>query len=186
MGHTTPGGIRAESSVQALQGKLGGPTDYPVRSAPRAHLGESKWATDQASGATGPAFYERNNPIYGPELPKTPITTPKPSKPTATTTPKAPKTTTPKAPSTTVPKTPVTTVPTSVSPPSTAPRQYDERGKGIGEPLDIRVGDPMPVKPKKPAGVSKTEWEMSDAVIDYEVRLQNYYRYNKITPPKKK
>ena len=99
--------------------------------------------------------------------------------PTATTVPKVPTTAAPK-------KTTVTTVPTSVSPPSTAPRQYDERGKGIGEPLDIRVGDPMPVKPRKPAGVSKTEWEMSDAVIDYEVRLQNYYRYNKITPPKKK
>ena len=214
MGHTTPGGIRAESSVQALQGKLGGPTDYPVRSAPRAYPGESRWATDQASGATGPAFYERNNPVYGPALPTTPTKTPAKTRasktptattvpkttatttPTATTVPKTTATTTPKTPVTTVPKTStattvlkkssVTTVPTSVSPPSTAPRQYDPQGKGIGEPLDIRVGDPMPVKPAKPAGVSKVKFDMSDQMIDYEVRLANYYRYNKITPPKKK
>lgn len=200
MGHTTPGGIRAESSVQALQGKLGGPTDYPVRSAPRAYPGESRWATDQASGATGPAFYERNNPVYGPALPTTPTKTPAKTRasktPTATTVPKTTATTTPKTPVTTVPKTStattvlkkssVTTVPTSVSPPTTAPRQYDPQGKGIGEPLDIRVGDPIPVKPAKPTGVSKVKFDMSDQMIDYEVRLANYYRYNKITPPKKK
>ena len=108
-------------------------------------------------------------------------------KPPTTTVPKTTATTVPKAPTTTVPKkTTVTTVSTSVSPPTTAPRQYDPQGKGIGEPLDIRVGDPMPVKPAKPAGVSKVKFEMSDQMIDYEVRLANYYRYNKITPPKKK
>ena len=104
----------------------------------------------------------------------------------ATTVPKPVTTTVPKPVTTTVPKPTATTVPTPASPPSTAPRQYDKRGKGIGEPLDIRVGDPMPVKPQKPGGISKAQWEMSDAVIDYEVRLANYYRINKITPPKKK
>ena len=105
----------------------------------------------------------------------------------ATTVPKPVTTTVPKPVTTTAPKkSTATTVPTPASPPPTAPRQYDKRGKGIGEPLDIRVGDPMPVKPVKPGGISKAQWEMSDAVIDYEVRLQNYYRINKITPPKKK
>jgi hypothetical protein len=201
MGHTTPGGIRAESSVQALQGRLGGAKDYPIVSARRADLRESKWATDQTSGATGPAFYERNNPVYGPALP--PIKASKTKTPTATTVPKPTVTTVPtattvpkpvitkgskkdKTTATTVPKASVTTVPTSASPPSTAPRQYDSQGKGIGEPLDIRVGDPMPVKPDKPIGVSKAKFAMSDQQIDYEVRLANYYRYNKITPPKKK
>lgn len=99
---------------------------------------------------------------------------------------KPPTTTVPKtSTATTVPKPVATTVPTSVSPPTTAPRQYDSQGKGIGEPLDIRVGDPMPVKPAKPAGVSKVKFDMSDQMIDYEVRLQNYYRYNKITPLKR-
>jgi len=42
----------------------------------------------------------------------------------------------------------------------------------------------MPVKPAKPIGVSKVKFDMSDQMIDYEVRLANYYRYNKITPPK--
>ena len=109
-------------------------------------------------------------------------------KPPTTTVPKtSTATTVPKPVTTTVPKkSSVTTVPTSVSPPTTAPRQYDPQGRGIGEPLDIRVGDPMPVKPAKPTGVSKVKFEMSDQMIDYEVRLANYYRYNKITPPKKK
>ena len=203
MGHTTPGGIRAESSVQALQGKLGGPTDYPVRSAPRAHLGESKWATDQASGATGPAFYERNNPIYGPELPKTPITTPKPSKPTATTTPKAPSTTTPKAPSTTTPKkttttttpkAPTTTVakaPTTTAPKSTTPTTvvagkpgsvYDQLGtRTSGSYRDPKPGDPEPTKPAMPRGLSKADrdlWKNSDAMYDYENALYAWRKFN--------
>ena len=138
-----------------------------------------------------PAF--KNPPGTKPPARSKPTKETKGGKPTATTIPATtipattiPATTVPKPVTTTVPKPTATTVPTPASPPSTAPRQYDKRGKGIGEPLDIRVGDPMPVKPVKPGGISKAQWEMSDAVIDYEVRLANYYRINKITPPKKK
>jgi len=232
MGHTTPGGIRAESSVQALQGRLGGAKDYPVRSVPRTHLGESKFATDQASGATGPAFgtgrrgidirdqnayVQRVNleEIEAVGAAKPPQKTPKTTattvpKVTATTVPqttvttksnvtkidalsrknhptarKSPSTTVPKVTATTVPKTTATTVPKTtattvpVSPPTTVPMRYTDQGKRIGPFQDIRPGDPKPIKPKKPSGMSRVKWDLSDEVIDYEIRLENYLKYLK-------
>jgi len=232
MGHTTPGGIRAESSVQALQGRLGGAKDYPVRSVPRTHLGESKFATDQASGATGPAFgtgrrgidirdqnayVQRVNleEIEAVGATKPPQKTPKTTattvpKVTATTVPqttvttksnvtkidalsrknhptarKSPSTTVPKVTATTVPKTTATTVPKTtattvpVSPPTTVPMRYTDQGERIGPFQDIRPGDPKPIKPKKPSGMSKVKWDLSDEVMDYEIRLEDYLKYLK-------
>ncbi len=199
MGHTTPGGIRAESSVQALQGNLGGPKDYPVRSELRAYPNRKIDFIDDINEAAA---------AQAPIAPKAPKEKAPKEKAPATTAPKAPATTAPKAPATTAPKaskSPTTTAPkASKSPTTTAPKAsktpsttvpqsttpttvvagkpgsvYDQYGTRIsGRYKDPVLGDPMPIEPKMPR-LSKAEqnmWSSSDAMSDYKEALYQWQK----------